>query len=49
MNLKKDVMLEKAFDALKKQALKEKELKNVKGGIVILGTGHGQTTGMWTP
>ena len=44
-DLKKDLIIDKALAALKKQALKDEELKAVKGGGP--GTGVGQTTGMW--
>jgi len=44
-DLKKDLIIDKAIAALKKQALKDEELKSLKGGGP--GTGIGQTTGMW--
>ncbi len=46
-NLKEKLVLAKAMDALKKQALLDQEVKKIKGGIEI---GHGgQTQGMWGP
>ena len=44
---KKDSTIERALDALKKQALLEEELKQLRGGGVGIGIGH--TDGMWTP
>ncbi len=44
-DLKKDLMIQKAMDALEKQALRDDETKQIKGGLDIFG----QTAGMWTP
>ena len=43
---KKDLIIAKALDALRKQALNDQEIRKIKGGIEI-GTG-GHTTGMWS-
>lgn len=45
-DLKKSQIIGKALDALKKQALRDDEIKKIKGGTEIP---PGQTVGMWCP
>ncbi|MEM9823842.1 MAG: hypothetical protein AAF985_22350 [Bacteroidota bacterium] len=43
-DLKEQLIIKKAMDALKKQAIREQELRKLKGGIDL--GNHGQTQGM---